>query len=343
MADILTPVLGLTKPAMDSPADVRVLNANFDILDAAALGGAGGSSAGRNLLTNPGFEVWQRGPGPFATGGSFAADRWRLVLGTGSTATVTQETLVRAEVSGLALKCVYAHGTGVSTVEQRPELFPAAAFAVGASVAFALRVRQDGVANLRPWIDLGGVRTYGAPASTTGAWVTLSVVTPYAGTTGLTVGVEMSASGTVYLDNATLVLGPNGTLPIAFAPVHPADDLERCQRYYQEIGGLAVDGEFVASGYVVSTINCQVIVRYVVEMATTPAITIVNPTAFEVGNALGASISCTQLYVSTPSLSTRQACRLIATVAGGLVAGDATWLRATNTTARLQFSAAPPP
>src|SRR4029453_5203853 len=40
-------------------------------------------AARANLLTNGGFEIWQRGNGPFTANGAWSADRWQMqILGT---------------------------------------------------------------------------------------------------------------------------------------------------------------------------------------------------------------------------------------------------------------------
>src|SRR5262249_46089074 len=39
----------------------------------------GTDTARLNLLTNGGFEIWQRGAGPFNTASAFTADRWQIV------------------------------------------------------------------------------------------------------------------------------------------------------------------------------------------------------------------------------------------------------------------------
>ena len=45
--------------------------------------------------------------------------------------------------------------------------------------------------------------------------------------------ISIAAAGTYYVDNAMLVVGSQ---PADYAPLHPADDLARCLRYYEIIG-----------------------------------------------------------------------------------------------------------
>jgi hypothetical protein len=127
-------------------------------------------TARANLLTNGGFEVWQRGNGPFTT--AYTADRW-----------------------------------GWKT-----------------STANAVRIRTyDGTTI--------GSGTY---HSGSGAYQTLTLTTTFsAAPTVAWFGVEFDASCTAYLDNAMLVVGSQAA---DYAPLHPADDLARCLRYYETIG-----------------------------------------------------------------------------------------------------------
>src|SRR5215217_228252 len=73
--------------------------ATVDIANAAVTNAKLGPDTARaNLLTNGGFEQWQRGAGPFVTAASgiFTADRWQSQMGgaAGPTVTVTRETTI---------------------------------------------------------------------------------------------------------------------------------------------------------------------------------------------------------------------------------------------------------
>src|SRR5262252_33784 len=62
-----------------------------------------------NLLTNPGFENWQRGNGPFTASGAWSADRWYLSLGSGSSMSVTPDTANAELGSGTSARIAYTH------------------------------------------------------------------------------------------------------------------------------------------------------------------------------------------------------------------------------------------
>src|SRR5262252_3687018 len=46
----------------------------------------------QNLLTNPGFEQWQRGNGPFTSNTAWFADRWRIYMSGAPTMSVSKDT-----------------------------------------------------------------------------------------------------------------------------------------------------------------------------------------------------------------------------------------------------------
>jgi hypothetical protein len=338
VADTLTPILGLTKPNFEGPADIRTISTDMDIIDA-AFGNVASLPAAINLLTNAGFEVWQRGPGAWSTSGAWTADRWQMILGSGSTLALSQNAVtVDLDVgSQYTLSGTYNAAGAASRIEQPIENYHAAR---GRSVTFTIRVKANAPAAVRPFVrDTVVGYFYGADHTGSNAFETLRVTAAVGqATASLVVGVELHGTALVQLDNAVLVLG---AVAPPFAALHPAEQLDRCLRYYQEIGDPAVAGSFIGSGFVISATGAQCIVRYATEMAVVPTITISAPTDFEVGNAAGASVPCTSLILSTPALDTRRECRLIATVAGGLVAGNATFLRGSNANARIRLEANP--
>jgi len=126
---------------------------------------------------------------------------------------------------------------------------------------------------------------------------------------------------------------------VPYAPLHPADDLARCQRYYYVVGGLPAF-EFVTPGMCHgATAWAGAILRFPVEMAVTPSLTVSAAADWAVYAANGAVTACATV---TMSGQTRRSTAMSGTVAAGLVAGNGTALFANNTlNARLQFEANP--
>ena len=185
------------------------------------------AGAHRNLLTNGGFEVWQRGAGPFTTL-VYSADRWQVSTGSG-TITVTQETTT-TDGSTASLKAVLTGtppgGYVVQTLEDYRSLR-------GKTAQFSARVHQSVASSASLTIVDSSGQTSGSVSATTGSFVTLTASRAIgAAVTYVQVVVSFAVAGTFYLDNAMLVVGP---APAPYQPLHPQDDLARCQRYYEVI------------------------------------------------------------------------------------------------------------
>src|SRR5215471_9446079 len=71
-------------------------------------------------LVNGGFEIWQRGNGPFTTSGSFTADRWLIVLGGTSTISIgpANSPAPPSTAQGTSLNGNYTHNA-LSLIEQK--------------------------------------------------------------------------------------------------------------------------------------------------------------------------------------------------------------------------------
>lgn len=186
--------------------------------------------ASGNLLTNGGFEVWQRGTGSFTADGAYSADRWVLFKSGGSTITVTQETSTIAANSRYSLKAVTTSTTcGVQQkIENGYELR-------GQTVAVSIRVHQSVSSGVRVVLSADGGTTSGTASysTTTGSFVTITTTMTLSATaTYALLAIYFDLAGTYYLDNAMLVIGPNAA---PYEPLHPQEELARCQRYYEVI------------------------------------------------------------------------------------------------------------
>jgi len=206
------------------------------------LGGSSGTIAKYNLLTNGGFEIWQRGNGPFNANGVYAADRWSLSFGAG-TLSITRDT-ANVDTGSLACAAVAYTHSSASFLLQKVEDFNQLR---GRTTTFSMRIRTSSANAVRLRIDITGAAqtVNSAYHSGGGTYETLSVpVTVGAAATGVIVYVQLDASCTAYLDNAMLVVG---SVAADYAPLHPADDLARCLRYYEIIGETL--NEIARTGY----------------------------------------------------------------------------------------------
>jgi len=234
----------------------------------------GASLARNNLFTNGGLEIWQRGTTFNATNGAFTADRWRSDIqgGSGEAVNVTQITSTIG-TPGLSAQLAYTHGTG--TIQFMNWNEPALLKALkGLTISVAFTVKSTVAGTVKPvfrsWS--GGVTQYGNANVGTGSerlTVTTALPANDPATGGILTGLELGvASCTVELNDATMVVG---STPADYIPPHPADDLARCLRYYERIGG---DNSYSYAGWSQAASYVHYVsVPYKAMKAATPTVT----------------------------------------------------------------------
>jgi hypothetical protein len=202
-----------------------------------------------NLLTNGGFEIWQRGNGPFTASGAYTADRWIIGLNGSSTMSVSRYNASSGPSGAVsyAAQVIYTHNTSswlmqaIKTGEYqelrgRTVTFSASVFS-NTNNAARLSVASDGT---------GGSTVYSPYATGASTWQSLSATyTVPVDSTVVNVRLWLDASCTAYVDNAMLVVGSQ---PADYAPLHPADDLARCLRYYEAQNSSILDVYQAAAG-----------------------------------------------------------------------------------------------
>ena len=235
--------------------------------DAATVGGLSPSrlAANSNLLTNGGFEVWQRSTNTIsvASNGVFTADRWQgFILGT-SALTVTADATNQDTGSWRCASCVASSGPTVTNpcfIYQNV----ISAFANGEGqelrgriLSLSVRVKCNVANACRVNITdaTASAGYYSAYHPGDGAYHTLTVVmtSPIsANCVNGQVRVLFEANGTYYVDSAMLVVG---SVPADYMPLHPQDDMLRCQRYCTMLGASAS-----ALGQVITTTQANILV-----------------------------------------------------------------------------------
>ena len=261
----------------------------------------GQDTARANLLTNGGFEIWQRGVGPFTS--NYGPDRWFLNPGGGSTVSVSR-------VAGYwgtntyAAQIVYTHSAQsfffqkvINTADFADLRFKTLSFSarVYSSAANAVQIQL---------LDSGGVLGTSTMHPGGSTWVQLTTTGTVSNLSAggeLHARVVLSASATVMLDDAMLAMG---SVPADYAPPHPAEDLLRCQRYYEVLGGVT-NGYPSVLGY-----NAAITSTMALSWKVTKAVT---PTVTKVGT--WAVINCGQPAFDR---NTVQGCRMYTS---GLAAG----------------------
>jgi hypothetical protein len=254
-----------------------------------------------NMLTNGGMEIWQRGTGPFAGGGIYSADRWVNYVPAGTTSVSRDSanadgtgycaaiTTTAPSINGIYQ--VLDFGTDTLTLRNKTVYI---SVRVKCSQANSVRVGLfDDKATTVP-------STWSSYHSGGGAYETLtSSITIGNAATGLTIWILGQVAGTWYVDNVMLVSAPG---PVNYLPIHPADDLARCLRYYEILGPNATGSLEVAG---VASAGGQLIVqtfRYVPK-AITPTVTKVGTwnTTNTTGQPIVNGVDTDSFYLSVTS------------------------------------------
>lgn len=210
-------------------------------------------TARQNLLTNGGFEIWQRGNGPFTAAGAACTDRWFIELAGTDTHSVSRDTtnVDSANGSRTAAACTVTKGTGGADLTKFTQTLKATEYdLINRTLSASVRVRTATANAVRLGLFDGSAFSFSPYHSGGGTWQTLTVsVTMTAGATLTQIAVVFNLSCTAYIDNAMLVVG---NVAADYIPMHPADDLARCLRYYEVLGK---DGPYypMLSGYQVAT------------------------------------------------------------------------------------------
>lgn len=271
-----------TPPVWTDPGSGTLDIANGGVWTAAAvdgvasdlkfLGGVDGNNGAaqpHNLLVNPGFEIWQRGNGPFSAGSAWTADRWQLAIST-STASISRSfaTLDTGSGSSLAFTYTYASG-GAGYIQQKIE---DCAQLSGRTVTFTARIYTTAATGVYVQINDNSGLTGSAGNVTLNGWETISVTRTIVGScTSMTVSIVMpaTASTVCYIDNCMLYVG---AAPVMYRPLHPAEDLLRCQRYYEILGAggsnLIIEGIATAGAQ-----TARLVLPYKVQKAINPTVT----------------------------------------------------------------------
>jgi hypothetical protein len=272
-----------TGVTLGSPITLPASSINGSVLQNASVQNASlaVNVARANLLTNGGMEVWQRGAGPYTASGAYTADRWIAALAGTDSVSVTRVAAASGQPGQYAAQLAFTLGTGAGGSALYQQLQKTDEPVVGQPLGFAIWVTCSVAGAVAAYINsngTGGSELQTAnPAGASVLYVSYSVPTD---ATYVIVGVRLKASATVTVDNACLVFGSQ---PANFAPMHPADDLARCLRYYEVVGGNGTS-DVMVRGYVGSAGEAvDASFRFQAQKAITPTMTKVG--TWGTGNA----------------------------------------------------------
>ena len=170
------------------------------------------------------------------------------------------------------------------------------------------------------WLAAGG--TYNSGAVPT-AWEAQSNGDRAA---GLNVAIGASTSDDFYITGVQLEVGEQAT---PFEHRSYGDELARCQRYYQQVGGA---GNTLALGQCANSTSAQFFYPLPHPVRADATVSVNNATYFRLFNAAISGIpAVTSMSFSLLGLATNNGFRIIANVASGLSAGDASHLYGNDT------------
>jgi hypothetical protein len=228
----------------------------------------------RNLLTNGGFELWQRGTGPYTAHLAYGPDRWRIALTGTDTLSVSRSTTADTVFgSQYSAACTFVLGTGAGNTNLQ-QYFTTVdnAQTYNRAMMFSVRVQTSTPNAVRLGYYNGSAWVYGTQYHTgDGTWQTLVLTIPALAITTQYVAVVFAASCTAYVDSAMLIVG---TTYADFYPWPPAVDLTICQRYYEEVGP-ANSGTLIlrTANPTAATYYADTVLRWAVRKPASPTLT----------------------------------------------------------------------
>lgn len=215
------------------------------------------ASSSKSFLINGRFDFWQRGTS-FNSNNVYTADRWRLLLGTGNTATLSRQTLTPGDIEGSPRYFMRVArtvtGSGDTTWEQPIEGVGTLS-AQSMTISFWAKASSAGrqlTASAYQSFGTGGTPSANNPiagsnVTLTTSWARYSVTLAIPSIAGKTLGTGLndalvvvlgvaSAEGNFTVDVAQVQVD-EGTEALDFTPPDIASELLRCQRYYEVVGG----------------------------------------------------------------------------------------------------------
>lgn len=327
-------------------------------------------AAGKNKIINGDFGIWQRGTSFTPTLDSFVCDRFRTYFeGSGTTRTVSRQTFTpgTAPVAGYESQYFlrYAQtvgpsaGIGNNLLMQNIE--DVRTFA-GQTVTFSFWAKASATTVLPlvyayQYFGTGGSpsgnvqTTFASNVSVGTSWTRYSYTAAIPSISGKTIGTNNDGyisfrtqhplgSGDTFTIDYWGWQVEAGSVATAFQTATGTlqGELAACQRYFQVFGGNVIT-EQLGMGQAYSSTQALINCEFKTTMRTSPTFSIGTGGVvgdFRVYNASGTELTLTG--ISSGNLNPDRS-RILAVVASGLVAGDATALISFVASGRLFFSA----
>jgi hypothetical protein len=307
-------------------------------------------AAAKNILINGEMSCWQRGTSfsVVAFDYRYTADRWLTF--NGAACTISQETSTVPSGSQYALKVT--GGASTSGYEMWQVIETANAIGLAGQTA-TLSAYATGTTGSTCTVTLD--YSTGTDTASTGSWTAIS---PASSATTLTSGTFSRITTTVSvpstakslrvrISSSSLTSGQFqiygkaqlelGSVPTTFTRAGGTiqGELAACKYYFRRYGGNSnFEGFGIAQA--TSTTNASMFMLFETGMRATPTGAYAAASNFVVSNTTGSGTACTS--ISTDVLSKNGATLVL--VGGALAAGNATYVRANNSSsATIDFSA----
>jgi hypothetical protein len=261
------------------------------------LAGVDGIPRGNNQLVNGGFDIWQRGAGPFTADLAYTADRWQIDVAGTDTIQADREATTKKTNSQYSSKLAFTLGNGAGASRYRQRLVIADGYhhLLGKTVSVRLPVHANAASAARAVIatdGTSGTSTYSSYHAGNSAWSDLDAVNVTVPTdaTYIDIGVALAANVTAYVDNAMLDVGVSAR---PFMALTPQEELAKCLRYYEEHGGEST-AMYIKTHVLSSGDGGGQQIPYMATKAATPTVT---------KNGTWAVVSCNQPTVSGSYIS----------------------------------------
>lgn len=271
----------ITATANDTPARLAVGNNGetlvADSSTSTGLRYQGSVEAGKNIVINGGFDIWQRGTSS-ASQGYVTADRWYM---TGASTTFSQETSDVPTGFRYALKCTMS-GTAqpqpILTIETQDSIKFAGktvvlSYYVKTSNSTPAVMRIDSSNNVDESVTgtYSTIATYSVATTTSWQRVALSFDIP---STSKTLRVVVGASGNLTSGQTILLTGVQvelGSVATTFSRAGGTiqGELAACQRYYVRWGGDQTY-QYLATGMAGGTTTMDTVIPLPVFMRVPP-------------------------------------------------------------------------
>jgi hypothetical protein len=316
--------------------------------------------AGKNKIINGDFNTWQRGTSFSAISTSqYTSDRWLFQNNGTGTATISRQNFTpgAAPIAGYEYPYFYQMATnsvGTSTVFDAVQRIEDVTTFAGQTVTLSFFAKADSARTIDPFFGQnfgsGGsstVNTFGTSITLTTSWARYSQTFTLPSISGKTIGTSSfltvalrttpAASAVISIFGVQVEAGSVATA-FQTATGTIQGELAACQRYYYRIPYSGASQIF-GTGQAFSTTAGTIWIQYPVTMRTSPTALEQSGTAanYALLNAAGSTVACNTVPVFAVAYPNGAAVE--ATVASGLVAGNATRINAAAGTPYLGWSA----